>query len=1531
MSILRFFSSQRPSAQGFKPQSAAAKVQLDTFILEPILTPSGLMDGLDDTPDPEVIELHSEPLDLEHISTIEDILPDSSLDSMPDEELEDIPFITSGNETPEKLSTMANEPAEELPVAALTAATLDNSNPTFESGVFTVGNSGQVKIDFLFDGGSYKGELAIFSLDGMEQFEPGSEAFIREVASRALSNSELGHVVISDPAEGAKFSGTLGEGDRNSGEYLGAKTFAMRPGDKFGVMLVPNGQVQQVFDNPEVGGAVRPLFSLATANPDDAFHLGQIADVTGDGNTFVMEDLRVDGWTDRDYNDVIFQVTGATGEAVDLDDVIADGKDWRSTKLGQELLNYTELSIVQTDLIEVVDTSQDNLDTILNEQLTEFPAELDVALASPESILNEDLAELPNDLNITLDDLESVIENTVADLPETSDTNIEEFTENLPEDVSSALNNLNNTLEGKIGDISSELSLAKEDLANQSTQLNSTFDELTSAVEELKTALGNELTELPEELKTSFEEFSNLIAQGRTELIAQLESTELETIITELTAEVNSQIEAEDGSIISTATYFGQDNIIGQADTGSPPVRFEFAAANQPLVGVIDTGLSASNPDIDYSRIILGRDCIDGDDNPLLETNEGDEHGTHILGIIAATQDNNKGIDGINDDAPLWVGRAVESGQWAESLVEFVNTAKASGQPHAIVNLSFDLTQINPDGSITTRYELTPQERAAIEYARQNGVLLVVAAGNEGGAMSALGEASGEFDNIITVGATDLLEHQLDRIIAAGTTDEINRAEYSNYGAKLDILASGGTDENPVTSTVADGVGIMAGTSVATAKVTGAASQVWAANPQLNYRQVIEILKATATDLATSGWDTETGAGLLNLVAAVSMAGLTPPIPLETVAGDPPSFDSNNDIASERPVGFWSKLKKGFKKIGQAITKAVNTVVGGVKTVANNIVSAAKKVINTVANTVQQVGNKVSDAVKKTLNIFGGIVNNVINKIGDAIKKTVDFIWNGVKWVSRQLWYKLQGIFHRVSQWVTKLPKRVARLVLNIWEGVKSLKPWSVEWWKSLGQVSTWEDFGKWLGKNLIYLAEIYGAGEIYETLADFLKFTTRPLNSREIEVAKSVFGNSINYNLVRVDTKALLGPSWTGRAYVSFNTINSWGPLENDKLIHELTHVWQYQRDGAIYMPQAIHAQNSAAGYNYGGVTELQRRKNIYQGITSFNREQQASIVQDYFLIVNGKQPQYGNGTYTDLPLYAHFVKEVSTLTKEQLSEGAFNQPKLIDLSGEYFNVNPEPLNAGDYFDVEFQVQNTEVHRAGAFNVNFYLSTNNTISAYDRYLGSYLVNSLAGNSDTGTLRTRLKLPWAGDSFWNNIGDGTYYIGMIVDANNNIRETNEGNNTSTSWLNDHDDVPIYNTQQGWVTVTINRVKGDFDPIWNDSDFYSRISIAGQEWRSPTKGGSNDYRPPNWYFTKWVTGSTVPITIKLYDEDGPSWLNPDDHVDIDPRWGDKDLHLTYNLSTGQISGDVYGSQGQQIYARGAGDSSRGEIWFTVNRS
>jgi hypothetical protein len=51
----------------------------------------------------------------------------------------------------------------------------------------------------------------------------------------------------------------LGDENYNNEPYKGIKTFTMTPGKAFAVMLMPNGKVQEVFDNPEVGGDKHPL------------------------------------------------------------------------------------------------------------------------------------------------------------------------------------------------------------------------------------------------------------------------------------------------------------------------------------------------------------------------------------------------------------------------------------------------------------------------------------------------------------------------------------------------------------------------------------------------------------------------------------------------------------------------------------------------------------------------------------------------------------------------------------------------------------------------------------------------------------------------------------------------------------------------------------------------------------------------------------------------------------------------------------------------------------------------------------------------------------------------------------------------------------------------------------------------------------------------------------------------------------------------------------------------------------------------
>ncbi|NJN11930.1 MAG: DUF4114 domain-containing protein [Richelia sp. RM1_1_1] len=241
-----------------------------------------------------------------------------------------------------------------------------------ETGVFTVNATGEFTIDFLFDAGSYKSEFAVFSLAGMEGFTPGSKEYIQEAASRALSNSESGYIIIADDSEGAKITGELGESDKNAGNYSGIKTFSMNPGDDFAFMLVPQGKVQDVFENPAMDGDKRPLFSIASANPGNAVQMMQLLDGTADGGVFGIEDLRLDKNSDADYNDIIFHVKGAAGKATPLIDVVNPGNPWYETVLGGELIDFAKTNNIfdQPSAITVGlvnDTGLSQTDSVTND------------------------------------------------------------------------------------------------------------------------------------------------------------------------------------------------------------------------------------------------------------------------------------------------------------------------------------------------------------------------------------------------------------------------------------------------------------------------------------------------------------------------------------------------------------------------------------------------------------------------------------------------------------------------------------------------------------------------------------------------------------------------------------------------------------------------------------------------------------------------------------------------------------------------------------------------------------------------------------------------------------------------------------------------------------------------------------------------------------------------------------------------------------------------------------------------------------
>src|SRR6266850_4177689 len=117
-----------------------------------------------------------------------------------------------------------------------------------------------------------------------------------------------------------------------------------------------------------------------------------------------------------------------------------------------------------------------------------------------------------------------------------------------------------------------------------------------------------------------------------------------------------------------------------------------------------------------------------------------------------------------------------------------------------------------------------------------------------------------------------------------------------------------------------------------------------------------------------------------------------------------------------------------------------------------------------------------------------------------------------------------------------------------------------------------------------------------------------------------------------------------------------------------------------------------------------------------------------------------------------------------------------LSDLFGSFLDA-PVSAAPGSTIDVNYEISNGGPEDTASFHVGWYLSANPTISGTDTLLGGADL-ALLGNASTGHVPKSLTLPGPNDPFWQSITGGTYYIGMIIDTNNTVLETNENNNAN---------------------------------------------------------------------------------------------------------------------------------------------------------
>ncbi len=287
------------------------------------------------------------------------------------------------------------------------------------------------------------------------------------------------------------------------------------------------------------------------------------------------------------------------------------------------------------------------------------------------------------------------------------------------------------------------------------------------------------------------------------------------------------------------------------------------------VIGVIDSGLDFSHPDLQYSfKINFGEYGNGKESNGIDDDNDGytdnwrgwnfisnnnnpeDDnkfsHGSAVTGIISAGYNNGIGISSVSSACKVLVLKAFDENGIGDESNAASAILYAVMKGARVINCSFG------------DYIYSNLLRDVIQFAYSKNIVLICSAGNDGSNRLHFPSA---FDEVISVGSSD---------------DNDFRSSFSSYGVTVDIFAPG----SRILTTSRKGKGSAEfgndyfytnGTSFAAPIISSAAALLLSRNKNLTNEEVRGILISNTDYLfGQNGWSYELASGRCNILNTIN-------------------------------------------------------------------------------------------------------------------------------------------------------------------------------------------------------------------------------------------------------------------------------------------------------------------------------------------------------------------------------------------------------------------------------------------------------------------------------------------------------------------------------------------------------------------------------------------------------------------------------------------------------------------------------------